>query len=178
MRYSFYFLVLLLVHLRGSAQNTIYKFKADSAKGVGIIDFASFQGKRILIVNAARQDSAFGQYNELLQLYKLYKDSLVIIVFPSNSFNNEPLDSSQLGQAYTSPGKQFIIAAKTVVTGAAINPLYAWLANASANGVMDAPLRHAFTKYLIGKNGQIKGVFNNQVSPMSWNIRRAIETGL
>lgn len=178
MRYTIFFMVFLLVSYQGSAQNSIYTYKADSAIGGRKIDISSFQGKRILIVNAASQDSAFGQCSELVQLYRLYKDSLVVIVFPTNSFNSEPLDSSQLNRAYPpSPGNQFILAAKIDVTGPAIHPLYSWLTNASANGVMDAPVKHSFEKFLIGKDGKIKGVFSNMVSPMNWNIRQAIETG-
>jgi glutathione peroxidase len=177
MRNTILFFIILLCCLQSKAQSSIYSFKVDSVTGSSIIDFSTFQGKVILVVNAASQDSAFRQYQELMSLYKLYADSLVIVVFPSNSFNSEPLTGSQLAQAYLSScGPGFIVAAEINVAGPNIHPLYAWLTQASENGVMDAPVNRPFKKFLIGRNGQIKGTYSSLVDPMSSSIRQAIVT--
>ena len=64
--------------------NSIYKFKVEALDG-GIIDFARFKGKKILIVNTASKCGFTPQYEGLEALYEKYKDHLVVVGFPANT---------------------------------------------------------------------------------------------
>ncbi len=79
-------LSLLIAALAGPP--SIYDFKAPGLSG-GTIDFASFKGKKILIVNTASKCGLTPQYEGLEKLYEKYKDKLVIVGFPANNFNEQ-----------------------------------------------------------------------------------------
>jgi glutathione peroxidase len=64
---------------------SIHTFKVESLDG-GIIDFAQFKGKKILIVNTASECGFTPQYDGLQKLYDQYKEKLVIVGFPANNF--------------------------------------------------------------------------------------------
>jgi glutathione peroxidase len=64
---------------------SIYSYEAPSING-GVIDFDSYRGKKIFIVNIATGSSRASQLSELEQLYQMHKDSMVVIGFPSNTF--------------------------------------------------------------------------------------------
>jgi glutathione peroxidase len=82
------------------------------------IDFQSFQGKKILLVNIATNSPRISQLAGLQQLRQQYGDSLVIIGFPSNSFGNEPKSNSEIKQFCESQyGVSFQLAAKSSVRG-------------------------------------------------------------
>jgi len=71
-----------------TSKPTIYNFKVEGLDG-GKIDFASFKGKKILIVNTASKCGYTPQYTELEELYEKYKDKLVVIGFPANNFGGQ-----------------------------------------------------------------------------------------
>lgn len=161
---------------KGQSNASIYSFKIDSIQGTKKIDFAAFQGKKILIVNTASRDSSFNQYNELKQLYQLYKERLVIIVIPSNSFNSEPATNQQLTPVYTQAFiYQFPVAAKMNVTNPNIHALYKWLTRQTDNGLTNSEVKKSCYKYLIGTDGKLIASFNHMIRPMSPIIRGAIE---
>src|SRR6187551_3675597 len=68
-----------------ATQKNIYDFKVEGLEG-GTIDFSTFKGKKILIVNTASQCGYTPQYEGLEKLYETYKDKLVIVGFPANNF--------------------------------------------------------------------------------------------
>ena len=148
---------------------SIYSFKIDSIAGTQKIDFANFAGKKILIVNTSPVDSCSYQYNDLKLLQQAFKDSLVIIAIPSDDFNAAVTNTSVQNSYYDQSGvsKKFPVAAKLIVSGANINPLYQWLAGKSQNGVMDQAVKSSFQKYLIDKNGKLQGVFSKSIRPTS-----------
>ncbi|HRE62304.1 MAG TPA: hypothetical protein PKU77_00860 [Ferruginibacter sp.] len=139
------------------------------------IQMSSFQGKRILISNIATASPKAGQLVGLQQLQQQYSDSLVVIVFPSNSFGNEPKTNAQI-KAYcdTSVHNTFIIAAKTNVTGSGTHPVFSWLASQSQNGQMNAVAQADFVKFLINKDGELAGFFSSKISPDDAGIVQAI----
>jgi glutathione peroxidase len=136
---------------------------------------SQFQNKKILIVNIATGSSKVNQLAGLQQLQQLYGDSVVIIVFPSNSFGYETRSDTEIKQFCTSKyGATFKIAAKNNVTGNNAIPVFNWLAHVDQNGIMDAPAQANFQKFLIGKDGNLIGVFAPSVDPMDNLIRDAI----
>jgi glutathione peroxidase len=141
--------------------NTIYDFHIPAANG-SIINFSNYQGKKILIVNTALNSKYTYQLQALQQLYNLYKDSLVVIAVPSDSFENEPNDDST-------------IAAKIEVSGPDTDSLYLWLTQKNQNGALDNVIHGDFTKYLINESGQLIGMFQPSVEPLDEELQNAIK---
>jgi glutathione peroxidase len=150
------------------AATNIYGFKVEGLNGE-TIDFSSFKGKKILIVNTASKCGYTPQYTELEALHQKYKDKLVVIGFPANNFGQqEPGTNTQIGEfCKKNYGVSFIVAAKISVKGDDIAPIYKWLCNKSENGVLDAEVTWNFNKFLISENGTLITKFESKVKPMS-----------
>ena len=73
---------------------SIYDFKVLSLNG-DTIDFASFKGKKILIVNTASKCGFTPQYEGLEKLYEKYKDRLIVVGFPANNFLYQEQSSNE-----------------------------------------------------------------------------------
>lgn len=141
------------------------------------ISMSSFQGKKVMIVNIATGSEKVSQLIALQQLQQQYNDSLVVIVFPSNSFGYESRNDSEIKQFCLSGyNSTFIIAAKSPVAGTNINPVFSWLASKTKNGEMDAPAGGDFQKFLVDKDGMLIGVFSPKVSPVDSEIIESITT--
>lgn len=153
----------------------IYNYQFDTYNS-GVINFSNFQGKKMLLVNIASQNSRISQLAELKQLQQQFGDSLIIIAFPSNSFSNEPLADSAINALCSSYQVNFPIAMKSDVRGSTVNSLYAWLADEAKNGSISIPCKSDFQKYIIDKNGNIKAVFAGSVSPLSSEVISAISS--
>lgn len=150
---------------------TIYDFKVEALDG-STIDFASFKGKKILIVNTASKCGFTPQYKGLEELYEKYKDHLVIVGFPANNFlSQEPGSNETIGEfCKKNYGVSFPMAAKISVKGKNIAPIYQWLCHKEENGVMDAKITWNFNKFLLNEEGIIIAKFNSKVTPMSEQI--------
>lgn len=155
--------------------SSVYNLSIDTYNK-GIISLSDYHGKKILIVNIASNSKYVSQVQELHQLYDLHKDSLIVIAFPSNSFDNEQRDDAQLLQYVDSMQLNFPVAKLSFVKGGGIHPLYAWLSQRSSNGVLDATITNDFQKYFLDKNGEIFGLFNSEVSPLDTKVTQAITT--
>jgi len=70
------------------SNNSIHSFKVKSLDGKEI-DFSSFKGKKILVVNTASKCGYTPQYEALQKVYDQYKDKLVIVGFPCNQFGGQ-----------------------------------------------------------------------------------------
>ena len=153
------------------AAKTIYDFKVVALDG-GIIDFASFKGKKILIVNTASECGFTPQYEGLEQLYEKYKDKLVIVGFPANNFGSQEPGSNDEIKTFCKKnyGVTFPMAAKISVKGDDVAPIYKWLCNKSENGVLDAEVGWNFNKFLLDENGKLLAHFESRVKPMSEEI--------
>ncbi|MEO6229045.1 MAG: glutathione peroxidase [Ferruginibacter sp.] len=147
---------------------SIYDFKVEGLDGK-TIDFASFKGKKILIVNTASECGFTPQYEGLQELYEKHKDKLVIVGFPANNFGGqEPGSNTQIKEfCKKNYGVTFPMAAKISVKGADVAPIYQWLCNKSENGVLDAEIKWNFNKFLLDENGHLIAKFDSKVTPMS-----------
>ncbi len=158
---------------------SVYTLSFTGADG-STVSMASFEGKKILIVNTASGSSHAGQYGELEQLYQQYKDSLVVIVFPSNDFGHEPGTSIQISNDIRNTyDAHYIIAEKTKVrtdSNGTAQPLFQWLASQEQNTRISAVPQGDFSKFLIDAGGRPLGVFAGSVSPLGNEIKEAIET--
>lgn len=156
-------------------QTSIYSYKVPGIDG-NMIDFNDFRNKKILLVNIATQSSYATQLQKLQQLHNLYKDSLVIIAFPSNSFNHEPGTNATIATVCrTQYDVHYLIAEKANVSGTDMQPVYKWLTTFSENGVMDGTILGDFEKLLLDKHGKLAGIFAPSVDPMSPQLINAIK---
>lgn len=147
-----------------------------STAGGTQIDLNALRGKRILIVNIATQSRYSTQIAELQQLYEIHQDSLAILAVPTNSFGNEPETAFSVSDSLSGKyGVTFIITEKMEVKGANMHSLYRWLTDASRNGAASSPMIGDFQKFLIGKDGDLMGIFSPSVSPLSEEFLNAFK---
>ena len=153
------------------AGNSIHKFKVEGLEG-NEIDFSLFKGKKILVVNTASKCGFTPQYAGLENLYKTYKDRLVIVGFPANNFGQQEPGTNEDIKTFCTKnyGVTFPMAAKVSVKGDDIAPIYKWLTSKNENGVMDAEINWNFTKFLLDENGILLEKFDSKVNPMSDEI--------
>lgn len=166
---------LLLLFITAFAFTTsIYTYSVLPNTG-SPVSLSAFQGKKILFVNIASNSRDTGQIEKLKQLQNLYADSLVIVLFPSNSFGHEPLNDAQLELRYGAyTGPHFLLAKKTEVTGSNQTPVYRWLTTKSENGTLGNPVGNDFFKYVVDETGQLIGVFSSKVDPLSNEMRSTL----
>jgi glutathione peroxidase len=150
---------------------SIFQFKVASLDG-GTIDFSSFKGKKILVVNTASECGYTPQYKDLEALYEKYKDKLVIVGFPANNFGGqEPGTNTEIKTfCEKNYGVTFPMAAKISVKGDDTAPIYKWLTHKDQNGVLDAEIKWNFNKFLLDENGKMIAYFPSKVTPMSEEI--------
>ncbi len=146
----------------GNAQQkmSFYDFKVTDIDGKSF-DLSTLKGKKVLVVNTASKCGHTPQYAQLEELYKKYGgENFVIIGFPANNFlSQEPGTNAEIKNfCTTNYGVTFPMMAKISVKGKDIAPLYKWLTTKTENGVIDAPVKWNFQKFMIDENGKIAGV--------------------
>ena len=156
--------------------NTVHQFKVKGIDGK-TIDFATFKGKKILVVNTASACGYTPQYEGLQKLYEQHKDKLVIIGFPCNQFGGQESGTESTIQAFCKAryGVTFPLSAKVDVKGDNIAPIYKWLCNKAQNGVLDAEIKWNFNKFLLDENGNMLAYFGSKVTPDSEEILKYIK---
>jgi glutathione peroxidase len=166
----------ILIQSLLAAVISFYSLSVKNSSG-STVSFANYTGKKILIVNTCIQCADTAQYAKLEQFYQKYKDSVIVIVVPSNSFGNTPMANPAiqnfLQQRYN---YHFILTEKMDVKGANIAPLFSWLADEKKNGLARTNVKTNFTKYLIDKDGFIMGNFNKNEDIMGAKIKALIES--
>lgn len=156
--------------------SSIHQFKVEGLEG-DTIDFASFKGKKILVVNTASKCGYTPQYEALEKVYEKYKDKLVIVGFPANNFGGEePGNNSDIKEfCQRNYGVKFPMAAKISVKGDDVAPIYKWLTSKSENGVLDAEIKWNFNKFLLDENGKMIAYFPSKVTPDSEEILKYLK---
>ena len=152
---------------------TVYQFKVDGIDGKAI-DLSAFKGKKILIVNTASKCGYTKQYTELEELYKKYKDKLVVIGFPAYNFGGqEPGTNAEIKEFCSGTyNVTFPMAAKISVKGDDIHPLFKYLvAEAAKKGITD-PIKWNFTKFLLDEKGKLITVIHNKTKVTSEEVTK------
>lgn len=155
---------------------SIYDFKVAALDG-GEIDFSTFKGKKILIVNTASECGYTPQYEDLQQLFEKYRDRLVIVGFPANDFGKQEPGTNQEIAAFCKKnyGVTFPMAAKISVTGNEMAPIYHWLTEKEHNGYETTTVKWNFQKYLINEEGELVKMFPSKIKPSDAEVIAAIE---
>jgi len=156
--------------------NSIHSFKVKSIEGK-TIDFSSFKGKKILVVNTASKCGYTPQYDALQKVYNQYKDKLVIVGFPANNFGGQEPGSDSEIQDFCKAnfGVSFPMASKVSVKGGDMAPIYKWLTSKAENGVLDAEVGWNFGKFLLDENGKLLQYFPSKVKPDSDEILKFVK---
>ena len=150
---------------------SIHAYKVEGISG-GEIDFSTFRGKKIMVVNTASECGYTPQYAQLQELSDTFQDQLVIIGFPCNDFGGQEPGSSKEIQAFCTKnyGVTFPLAAKISVKPGTKAPVYEWLTQKKLNGVSDSEVKWNFQKYLLNELGQLVRVVPHNVSPIDESI--------
>ncbi|MEI7804320.1 MAG: glutathione peroxidase [Hyphomicrobiales bacterium] len=158
------------------SRTTAYAFSFPGLDG-GDIRLVANSGKPILIVNTASLCGYTPQYTGLQELWTRYGPrGLLIVGVPANDFGGqEPGGAAEIIKtAHDGYHVGFPLAAKTVVKGPNAHPFYKW---AALQRPTEQP-RWNFHKYLVGRDGTIKGSFATAMEPTDPRIIAAIEKEL
>ena len=157
---------------------SIHQFKALDING-DTVNFATFKGKKLLIVNTASKCGLTPQYEDLEKLYQTYKDSnFMIIGFPANNFmQQEPADNKEIATfCQKNYGVTFLMMSKISVKGDDINEIYKFLTQKDLNGVEDSSVKWNFHKYLIDENGKLVKNISPKTNPLDQEITNWINS--
>jgi glutathione peroxidase len=138
-----------------------------------------YAGKVLLIVNVASQCGYTPQYTALEADYQKYAgQGLVICGFPCNQFRSqEPGTDAEIKQFCTAKYQvTFPLFDKLEVNGENRHPLYVTLAG--TNSPFAGDIHWNFTKFVVGRDGQIVARFDSKVKPDAAEMIKAIETAL
>ena len=177
MRKIIFTLSIIMFFFKTSAtanyEKKIYDFTIESITGE-IIDFKDYKDKVILVVNTASYCGFTKQYNELQELWDLYKErGLIVLGVPSNSFNQEKNNNADVKEfCEVNFNINFPLTTITEVKGKNAHPIYIWAIN---NFGKSAAPKWNFHKILINKEGKIQKTYSSFTNPMSNKIRDEIE---
>jgi glutathione peroxidase len=155
-----------------------YKMKTLDGKEA---DLSQYQGKVLLVVNVASKCGNTPQYEALEKLYEKYGDKgLVVLGVPANEFGHqEPGTNEEIAQFCKSTyDVKFPMLSKVVVKGAGITPLYQYLTSKQTDPKFAGEIKWNFTKFLIGRDGEVVNRFEPKVKPDTPEVVKAIEAEL
>ena len=167
---------------------SIYDFKVKAQDG-SEVSLSDYKGKVLLIVNTATGCGFTPQYDELQDIYEKYKErGFEILDFPCNQFGEQAPGSDDEIHSFCTGryGITFPQFSKVDVKGENAIPLYKWLEENSTfagfdknpmglilGGVVkkqdkdyknNSKIKWNFTKFLIGKEGEIVARFEPMTS--------------
>jgi glutathione peroxidase len=157
----------------------VLDFKMKSLEGEEV-DLSKYQGKVIVMVNVASRCGMTPQYEALQALHEEYGEKgLVILGFPSGSFNQELETSDQIAEfCEQNYGVSFDMFEKIDVKGEQIHPLYAYLTDPQKTGENGGEIKWNFTKFIISRDGQVVARYEPREKPDSEEFVERIEQEL
>jgi glutathione peroxidase len=169
-------MLLILLAALAAQTGTFYDLKTETLVGNKPADLGAYRGKVTLVVNVASYCGYTPQYAGLEKLHReLAPKGFAVLGFPSNDFGEqEPGSAEQIAEfCRLTYDVSFPMFAKVVTRpGAGQSPIYQFLGR---TGNLPA---WNFSKYLIGRNGQVLGFFPSDVTPESPPLRAAIARAL
>jgi len=152
-------------------ESSIYDVKICNLQGKPI-DFSTFKGKKLLIVNVASKCGFTPQYKDLQELQNSYPSSLQVIGVPCNQFGKQEPGSPEEIQTFCEIhyGVSFVITEKVEVKGKNQHPLYKWLTKKTDNGRINSKVKWNFQKYLLDENGNLIDYYYSMTNPNSPKI--------
>ncbi len=177
MRKVIFLLSIIMFSFKISAsanyEKIIYDFSIKSITDE-TINFKDYEDKVILVVNTASYCGFTKQYDELQELWDLYKEKgLIVLGVPSNSFNQEKNNNADVKEfCEVNFNINFPLTTITEVKGENAHEIFKW---AKENHGNKAVPKWNFHKILINKNGKIEETFSSFTKPMSKKLIDKIE---
>jgi len=155
-------------------EKKFYDFSIESISGEKI-DFKDYKDRVILVVNTASYCGFTKQYDELQELWDLYREKgLIVLGVPSNSFNQEKNDNKDVKEfCEINFNINFPLTTITEVKGKNSHELFKW---AKENHGKSAEPKWNFHKILINKEGKVEDTFASFTKPLSKKLIKAIES--
>ena len=147
--------------------NNLYDIPVTTIDGT-ITTLDPYRGKTLLIVNVASQCGFTPQYEGLEALYRKYRDrDFVVLGFPSNQFGRQEPGSEKDIRAFCDQryGVTFPLFAKIDVNGPNAHTLYRYLKSAKKGFLGREAIAWNFTKFLVGKNGEVLKRYGSRNKP-------------
>lgn len=136
---------------------TVYEFSAQQMDGK-TVSLQAHHGKVLLIVNTASACGFTPQFAGLEDLHQRFgAQGLVVLGFPCNQFGSQDTGSNDEIASFcqVNYGVSFPMMRKIDVNGAQAHPLYQWLVQAAPGLLGSKAVKWNFTKFLVGKDGQV-----------------------
>lgn len=137
------------------------------------LPLSTYQGKVVLVVNVASKCGFTPQYAGLESVYKeikeKYPNDFEILGFPCNQFGGqEPGTEEEISSfCQLNYGVSFPIMKKVEVNGDNATPVYEWMKNEKPGLMGLKRIKWNFEKFLIGKDGKVKGRWASTTKPES-----------
>ena len=174
----FIILVIMMFNLNSTA-NAKYKklffdFNIKSNNG-DILNLKDYKNNVVLVINTASYCGFTNQYADMQKLWDKYKNKgLLVIGVPSNSFNQEKNDDSEVKKfCEVNFNINFPLTSITSVKGDDAHEIYKW---ARENHGKSAIPKWNFHKILINKDGKVAETYSSFTNPMSKKVISKIET--
>jgi glutathione peroxidase len=148
---------------------SVYGFEALNIDGKKVA-LKKYAGKPLLIVNTASACGFTPQFKGLQALHEEYgPQGLVVLGFPCNQFGNQDSGSNEEIASFCELnfGVSFPMMAKIEVNGPQATPLYQWLSSEAPGLLGSQAIKWNFTKFLVGKDGQVIKRYAPQDAPAS-----------
>lgn len=144
---------------------SLHDFEVPSIQGENV-RLADYAGQLCLVVNVASQCGLTPQYAGLEKLHEEI-DGLTVLGFPCNQFGaQEPGTDAQICEFATSRyGASFPMFSKVEVNGDGASPVYRFLKSGHPDEEGNEAIAWNFTKFLVGRDGQVLQRFAPQVTP-------------
>lgn len=152
--------------------SSIYDFSVTDIQG-GQRSLQDYAGQVLLVVNVASQCGFTPQYAGLEALQRNYSDrGFAVLGFPCNQFGHqEPGSEAEISRfCETQYGVSFPLFAKIEVNGDGAHPLYRWLKSQKPGLLGTEGIKWNFTKFLVGRDGQVIGRFAPTDTPESLRL--------
>jgi glutathione peroxidase len=144
------------------------EFRATSINGADV-DLSSYAGEVVLVVNTASQCGFTPQYAGLQELHDKFADGgFAVLGFPCDQFGHqEPGEEAEIATfCQRNFGVTFPLFAKIDVNGDGAHPLFQWL-KTQKGGLLGSKIKWNFTKFLIGRDGQVIKRYASTTKPES-----------
>ncbi len=138
-----------------------------------------YEGKVLLIVNTASECGFTPQFEGLEKLWEDYRErGLVVLGFPCNQFGGQDPGTNEEIASFCKLnfGVSFPMHARIEVNGGNTHPLFEQIEKGAPGILGTKKIKWNFTKFLIGRDGEILDRFAPKDTPES--IRGAIEKAL
>ncbi|WP_341926001.1 glutathione peroxidase [Nocardioides psychrotolerans] len=158
--------------------SSLHTFNATSIDGQDV-DLSAYAGQVVLVVNTASQCGFTPQYKGLQELHDAYNaQGFAVLGFPCDQFGGqEPGEDAEIaGFCERNFGVTFPLFSKVEVNGDGAHPLYQWM-RSEKGGLLGSKIKWNFTKYLVGKDGQVISRYSPTTKPekIKGDIEKALK---